>query len=455
MNARAATALAAFLVALAPAAAHAAASVQALTPLNQSIAGNESQVFSVRFFDAFGRPSAGESVTFANDACGFFSNGLTQIGVTTDATGTASARFTALPQGITCWLIASAGVQVQFNVLTYLPSSAYLAASLPARILPGQPFTVPAAAMYGAYRLYNVDISARIVSGTGSASIAPAAANSGQDGAVAFTVTPGAPPGDFDIELQFRDRVQRFPVKASDAPWQDMWWGGYDENGWGVSVVQHRDMLFSVIYAYDAAGRPTWYVMPAGAWNAARTVFTGALYLPRGAPYSAYDATKFVPGDSVGSAALDFTDPANAVLSYTIGGVSGRKSISRQLFGPVATSGGIAVGDMWWGGLAQDGWGLAILQQYRTLFGVWFTYDANGAPTWFVMPSGYWSDAQTWEGRVYRTTGSPWVGQPYDKSVLKEYDVGSYRLRFSGDTAAFDYVIDGRAGSAAIARQPF
>src|SRR5512143_2424613 len=101
--------------------AHAAASAQAITPINQSIAGNESQTFAVRFFDALGRPAVGESVQFANDACGVFANGLTQISVTTDATGLAQATFTARPQGITCWIVASAGAQVRFYVITYLP----------------------------------------------------------------------------------------------------------------------------------------------------------------------------------------------------------------------------------------------------------------------------------------------------------------------------------------------
>ncbi|HSN20605.1 MAG TPA: hypothetical protein VLS49_08005, partial [Usitatibacter sp.] len=160
-------------------------------------------------------------------------------------------------------------------------------------------------------------------------------------------------------------------------------------------------------------------------------------------------------GSSVGQAALDFTDPANVALSYTIGGVSGRKVIAREPFGPVDLSVGIEVGDMWWGGVSQNGWGIAVLQQYRTLFAVWFTYDADGAPVWYVMPSGRWSDAQTWEGRIYRTTGSPWLGRPYDPSLFRTTDVGSFRLRFSGDTGTFDYSIDGRTGSVPIERQPF
>ena len=456
-RARIATAFAVLLSALvlAPAAARAAASAQALTPLNQSIAGNESQVFSARFFDALGRPSVGEAITFMNDACGLFPNGQSLITVSTDASGVASARFTAFPQGISCWLVANAGAQVRFNVLTYVAANAYLDADLPARIVPGEPFTFNAAAMYGAYNLYDADISARIVAGSAGASITPATASSGQSGRVRFTVTPDARVGDYEVELQFRDHVRRFPVQAPAAPWQDLWWGGASEDGWGLSVVQHGGALFSVVYAYDGEGKPTWYVMPGGTWNAAHTVYSGPLFLPHGTPYTSYDATLLVAGSAVGDASLDFTDPANVALSYTIDGVAGRKAISREPFGPVDASGGIAVGDMWWGGPEQNGWGVAVLQQYRTLFAVWFTYDSSGTPTWFVMPSGSWSDAQTWQGRIYRTTGSPWVGRPYDKSLFASTDVGSFRLRFSGDAATFDYVIDGHGGSIPLQRQPF
>ncbi|HET9472090.1 MAG TPA: hypothetical protein VFO24_13380, partial [Usitatibacter sp.] len=126
----------AFALAGAPWAAHGAANAQPLTPLNQSVAANESQDFAVRFLDAQGLPSAGESVRFANDACGLFPNGQTQMNVTTDANGVASVRFTAFPQGITCWLIANAGVQVRFFVITYVASFVAPSTTIPARVVP-------------------------------------------------------------------------------------------------------------------------------------------------------------------------------------------------------------------------------------------------------------------------------------------------------------------------------
>ncbi|HXN16033.1 MAG TPA: hypothetical protein VN878_06630 [Usitatibacter sp.] len=434
----------------------AAASVQALTPLYVSIPGGESRVFSVRFLDPLGRPAANEMVQFGNDACGNFENGLFNMSVATNADGVASARFTAFDQGIACWVIASAGAQVRFDVLTYRPANVVLsAATEPPQRRPGQPFMLLVTAWSGASRLSDIDIRARVLPGSASASLAPALANTGQHGSAAFALTPDGRLGDYEIELQFRDRLEHVSMRSPPTPWQDLWWSGISENGWGMSVVQHRDMLFAVIYAYDAAGKPTWYVMPGGQWNEAHSAFSGVLYVPRGSPYYAYDAAHFVVPPPIGSATLTFSDLNNVVLDYAIGGVSGRKAITRQAFGPADVTQPPGIGDMWWGGSTQNGWGIAVLQQYRSLFSVWFTYDENGAPTWFAMPSGSWSDAKTWEGRLYRSTGSPWLGSSYDPAALRVFDVGRFRMRFDTDSATFDYVIEGRAGTIALTRQSF
>lgn len=444
------------LATLACADAQAAASVQVITPANMSVAGGETQVFAARFFDSLGLPSAGEKVRFANDACGTFPNGGFFVDVTTDVTGLASTTFRAFNQGITCWLTATAGVTARFDVLTYVAANAYLAATLdPPEPRPGQAFTVSASAKYGLYRIFNADIAARIVPGTGSAAISPGSANSGEQGSVSFAVAPNQLLGEYAIELQFRNVVQRVAVKPPASPWQDLWWAGLGENGWGLSVVQHRDMLFAVIYVYDAAGKATWYVMSGGAWNEARNAFTGALYAPRGAPYSAYDAKDLVVGASVGDATLTIAGGDHITIDYTIDGTSGRKNITRQFFGPATPAGGANHGDMWWGGAAQNGWGIAVLQQFRSLFAVWFTYDESGAPTWFVMPAGTWADAATYEGRMYRATGSPWLGHTYDANALKVTDIGWFRFRFATDTATFEYEIDKKGGSIPLSRTPF
>ncbi len=458
MTTRLLLALLASLLAFASAPAVAATSAQALTPMYTSVLGGERQVYSVRFFDAFGNPAIGESVRFSNDVCGFFQNGLLGVTVLTDSTGVATATFTARNQGVGCWVIANAGVSVRFNVFTYTAGQVYIAGELsPAEPRPGEDFTLTAGVYQGVYPIYGGDVTARVIPGSITATLSPGEGNMGQSSrGVDFSITPEDRIGDFEVEVAHRGVTKRFAFAAPPSPMQDMWWAGAAENGWGMSVVQHGDTLFSVIYAYDAAGKPIWYVMPGGAWNEAKTAFIGALYVPTGTPYSAYDASKLVVNSSVGTATLTFTTASRGALDYTINGVSGRKTISRQLFGPVDEGAPLkGLGDMWWGGEQQNGWGIALLQQYKTLFGVWFTYDAAGAPTWFVMPSGRWATLDSYEGRIYRTTGSPWLGQAYDANLLKPVDVGSFRFKFTGDAAAFEYTIDARPGTIPLVRQEF
>lgn len=456
MDSRRLAAAAALLAGAFAAPAHGAALAQPLTAQQQSVAGNESQLFSVRFVTAAGAPAANETATFTNDACGTFPNGQFAYTTPTDGNGVASAVFTAMPQGIVCHVVVSDGATASFTVLTYLPRNVYFAVTVdPPDPKPGQAAHLAVTPAVGAYPIYNADVSAVIVPGTGNATLAVAAANTAQQGSVAFDATPTGAPGDYAVELHFRDLVQAVPVKLSATPWQDMWWAGPAENGWGVSVVQHRDTLFCVIYAYDAAGKPTWYVMPGGGWNAAHTVYSGPLYLTHGAPWSAYDASRFVVGTPVGDASLDVSDAGAMRLSYRVGDAAGTKALARQAFGPIDHATWPAAADMWWGGAAQNGWGIATLQQYGSLFSVWFTYDAGGAPTWFVMPSGDWIDNATYAGRLYRTTGSPWAGATYDASVFKSTDAGSFRMHFDGDNATFNYVVDGQGGSVALSRQPF
>jgi len=58
---------------------------------------------------------------------------------------------------------------------------------------------------------------------------------------------------------------------------------------------------------------------------------------------------------------------------------------------------------LWWNP-ANSGWGISITQHAGgQMFVVWFTYDAAGSPTWFVMPGGTWTTSDTYDGRIYRT----------------------------------------------------
>lgn len=242
------------------------------------------------------------------------------------------------------------------------------------------------------------------------------------------------------------------PVQAALT---DLWWAGPQENGWGVSIVQHGETLFAVLYVYDDGRQPTWYVMSGGSWDASHTTYTGDVYAPHGASFFQYNAACFSVGASVGTVAFTFSGETAAILDYSIRGATGRKAISRQPFGPPAVAQTPGLADMWWGGPEQNGWGIAVLQQSDSLFAVWFTYDGAGMPRWFVMPEGAFTGPGTYEGTLYRTNGAAWLGVAYDASSLEVTGVGPYKLQLTGPSPRFEYTIDGVSGSMALARQPF
>ena len=237
---------------------------------------------------------------------------------------------------------------------------------------------------------------------------------------------------------------------------QDLWWAGPQESGWGASIVQHGERLFVVLYVYNDDAHTTWFVVPGGTWNEARTSFTGAAYHPRGSYFARYEPAAFVPGEPVGQVRLDFDGPDRATLAYTLRGIPGSKSIVRQPFGPVATAPRTGLTDMWWGGPGQNGWGVAVVQQHAALFTIIFTYDRLGVPAWWVFPDGAWIDGSTFAGRVYRPVGARWLDVPFLPQLLRAPELGSFALTFHDDrNATLALTILGEGVVLPLARQPF
>ena len=235
----------------------------------------------------------------------------------------------------------------------------------------------------------------------------------------------------------------------------DMWWAGKVEDGWGVSITQHGIIQFIVIYAYDSTGKPLWYVIPGGSWNAGQTAFTGAIYLPTSSPFNAYNKAQFKINAAVGTATVTYTSSDTATLTYTINGVSGTKSIQREIFAIDDGQPKMQVYDLWWAGSQEDGWGMNIAQQGRVLFPVWYTYDANGKAMFFAVPGGTWSGS-AFTGDIYSTSSSPWLGTQYDPSRFQVTKVGAMTLSFTDQSnAVMSYTVNGIAQSKNIVRQPY
>ena len=235
----------------------------------------------------------------------------------------------------------------------------------------------------------------------------------------------------------------------------DMWWAGEVENGWGVSITQHGLIQFIVIYAYDTAGKPIWYVIPGGIWNASQTAFTGTAYLPTSARFDAYDKAQFKINAPIGTVTVTYTGSDKATLAYTINGVSGSKAIEREIFALDDGQPKLQVGDLWWATSLEDGWGMNIAQQGRVLFPVWYTYDTDGKAMFFAVPGGTWN-GNVFTGDIYSTTSSPWLGVPYDAARFKASKVGTMTLTFMDQAnAIMSYTVNGIAQTKRIVRQPY
>jgi predicted extracellular nuclease len=237
--------------------------------------------------------------------------------------------------------------------------------------------------------------------------------------------------------------------------YNDIWWAGPSESGWGMTIAQKGLQQFNAFYVYDASGKPIWYVMAGGTWNADYTRFSGAIYQPTGSLFSAYDSRRWQIGAAVGTGTLTFTNANNAVFDYTLNGVTAKKNITRFIYGTPDAAPKITVKDIWWGGEAENGWGVAIAQQDRSLFAAWYTYDIDGKTTWFVMAGGTWQGT-TFTGQLYTTTSSPWLGVPYNAAQFRTQSVGTLSFDFRDqDNAKMTYTVDGVTQTKAITRLAF
>jgi hypothetical protein len=249
---------------------------------------------------------------------------------------------------------------------------------------------------------------------------------------------------------------------SNDLDLENMWWSGFAENGWGLSVAQLSDRLFPVLYVYDDNGNPTWRVIAAGGWsgNARYEYYLGSQYKPKGTPYYAYDASRFSVGVAGPATTIQFHSEIAANLSFLVDQDFPPKPMNKAIalmdFGPDVPPRMPGVGGMWWGGQSQAGWGISLMEQPGGLFAVWFTYDANGDPTWFVMPTGTWENDSTYSGTLYKTHSSPWFNATYDPSKLTVTSVGTFRFRFVNvNNATFEWTAEGRAGSMGLVRTEF
>jgi len=128
---------------------------------------------------------------------------------------------------------------------------------------------------------------------------------------------------------------------TTGADHSDLWWNPA-ESGWGANVIQEGEVIFMVLYVYDAQQRPRFFVassMARGTAGNADELFEGTLYSTTGPAFpGAFDPARVVTR-AVGAASLRFTTPSVATLNYTVDGVAVTKAVTRQVWRPIDLQG--------------------------------------------------------------------------------------------------------------------
>lgn len=124
----------------------------------------------------------------------------------------------------------------------------------------------------------------------------------------------------------------RFNDDPKTNTYAGIWWGGPDQNGWGIAIPpQQGETLVGAWYTFVDDGSPFWYILTS--LRKSEGVFTGQIYTGTGAPTIAptYDPTKFRSFE-VGEFQLIFTDANNGTFIYGSGGFGTAMPIRRLQF---------------------------------------------------------------------------------------------------------------------------
>ncbi|HYC38454.1 MAG TPA: YncE family protein [Usitatibacter sp.] len=232
-----------------------------------------------------------------------------------------------------------------------------------------------------------------------------------------------------------------------------LWWNP-NESGWGIHFTQRGNIIFAAWYTYDASGAPKWYV--ASSCAVVGNSCSGSLFQatgPRffGVPFNPSSASV----SNAGSLAVTFSSNESATMTYSVAGQSRTVPIVRQVFRGTGTTPAVSYTDLWWNA-SESGWGMAITQQFQTMFLAWFVYNSAGQPVWYVVSDcAVTAGGNGCSGSVFRTTGPPF-GPTFNPSLISVFPAGSATLTFSdANNGTLSFTVDGVSGSKSITRQVF
>lgn len=127
-----------------------------------------------------------------------------------------------------------------------------------------------------------------------------------------------------------------------------------------------------------------------------------------------------------------------------------------ESLGPPTNRPDYNVGDFWWD--QKNGGSSVNLRQFSSrnqLAGIWYTFDAAGAPVWFLFNGGSWSGPSIYTAPLYRARGTPFT-LAIDTSSYGLTEVGTAALVFSDRANVdFTFTVNGQRTLAKMVRFPF
>jgi len=134
--------------------------------------------------------------------------------------------------------------------------------------------------------------------------------------------------------------------RSSLANYQDLWWAGSNESGWGVNITHDGNTIFATLFTYSSSGQGThnpgmWYVTTAVRQSDGS--YLGSLLSTTGPAFNANPFTPITGANvtTVGQMRFTFLNGTTGTMTYNVGGATVTKTITRQVFGsptPACTS---------------------------------------------------------------------------------------------------------------------
>lgn len=132
------------------------------------------------------------------------------------------------------------------------------------------------------------------------------------------------------LQFAVKDDVVARSAAYPAYDYTDLWWNPL-ESGWGISIHVKKDKLFAAWFVYDSSGKPTWYTLQQGRWEAAN-LYGGIVYATQSNPNAGLGPLTTLAITPVGRGSLTFTGTDRADFTYVVNSVESRKSIVRQGF---------------------------------------------------------------------------------------------------------------------------